>query len=138
MQAINLSLCKQLLWQWDGIYEWLLGAAHHPVTAVAQYDAGLALKLLLCFGRHGICTTHCKVAHDPDEEATVRQLIETCVNLHVTTDHAISERIVSVADRGCRNCKLHRDAVMRHLPCSTQRAHWHLECRVRMVGCPAL
>lgn len=54
---------------------WLLGAAQHPVTAVGQYDAGVALKLLLCFGRHGICTTHCKVANDLDEEVTVSHLI---------------------------------------------------------------
>lgn len=67
MQAINLRLCKQLLWRWDGIYSWLLGAARHPVTAVAQYDADATLKLLLSFGRHGICTTHFKELTLPDQ-----------------------------------------------------------------------
>lgn len=58
MQAASLALCRRVLWNWPGLYAWLLAATSKPVLAIASYDANSALKLCLSFGRHGLSTSH--------------------------------------------------------------------------------
>lgn len=59
-QAATEALCRRMLWDWAGLHGWLLAAVHRPVRAIAAYDAGSALELVVTFGRHGVATSRFK------------------------------------------------------------------------------
>ena len=58
MQAAHMFLCRTVLWDFDGLWKWLIAAMEAPVVAVASYAQNSQLQKVIAIRRQGIFYNH--------------------------------------------------------------------------------
>lgn len=58
LQAAHLFLCHAVLWDFDGLWQWLMVARDAPVAAIACYGSNSQLQEIIAIQRQGIFYNH--------------------------------------------------------------------------------
>ena len=58
LQAAHLFLCHAVLWDFDGLWQWLMVAMDAPVSAIACYGNNSQLQEIIVIQRQGIFYNH--------------------------------------------------------------------------------
>jgi hypothetical protein len=58
LQAAHLFLCHAVLWDFDGLWQWLMVARDAPVSAIACYGSNSQLQEIIAIQRQGIFYNH--------------------------------------------------------------------------------
>lgn len=57
-QAAHMFLCRTVLWDFDGLWKWLIAARDAPVVAIASYAQNRQLQKVIAIRRQGIFYNH--------------------------------------------------------------------------------
>ena len=58
VQAAHMYLCHAVLWDFDGLWQWLMAAKDAPVSAIACYGGDSQLQQVIAIQRQGIFFNH--------------------------------------------------------------------------------